>query len=158
MKIHVKHSLKTDLESAFKLCTDQKSQETLYPTLGGTDHKIKREGRAPNVRLKISRRLPTNPPAMLRKLVPATNDVSHTEEWGAEGEGYACKLAVDIKGVPVKITGTKSLQPEKGGCSVEWNMEITSGIPLLGGMLAAFAGEETKARLEDEFKALKSMT
>ena len=28
MKVHVKHSLKTDVASAFKLCTEQKSQET----------------------------------------------------------------------------------------------------------------------------------
>jgi hypothetical protein len=158
MKIHVKHSLKTDVDSAFKLCTEQKSQEALYPKLGGSDHKIKREGRAPNVKLKITRKEPSNPPAMLRKIVPATNDVSHTEDWGADGDGYSCRIAVDIKGVPVKITGTKSLQPEKGGCSVEWNMEVTSGIPLLGGILAAFAGEEAKQKLETEFKVLKTMT
>jgi len=157
MKIHVKHSLKTDVESAFKLCTEQKSQEALYPKLGGSDHKIKREGRAPNVKLKITRKMPSNPPAVLRKIVPATNDVSHTEDWGADGDGYSNKLVVEIKGVPVKITGTKSLQPEKGGCSIEWNMDVTSGIPLIGGILAAFAGEEIKNKLEEEFKALKSM-
>jgi hypothetical protein len=52
--------------------------------------------------------------------------------------------------------GTKSLQPEKGGCSVEWNFDVTSGIPLLGGIIASFAGEEINKNLEDEFKVLKS--
>ncbi len=157
MKVHVKHNLKTDVATAFKLCTEQKSQEALYPKLGGTDHKIRREGRAPNVRLKINRRMPTNPPAVLRRLVPATNDVSHTEDWAVDGDGYSSKLVVEIKGVPVKITGTKSLRPEKGGCSVEWNMEVTSGIPLLGSILAGFAAEEIRGKLEDEFNVLKSM-
>ena len=37
MKIQVKHSLKTDVVSAFKLCTEQKAQEAVYAQLGGTD-------------------------------------------------------------------------------------------------------------------------
>ena len=156
MKIQVKHPLKTDVASAFKLCTEQKSQESIYAKLGGTDVKIKRDGRAPNVRLKISRRMPANPPAAIRKLVPTTNDVAHTEEWAVDGEGYAADIVVDIRGVPVKIVGTKILQPEKAGCSVAWNFEITSGIPLLGGIIASFAGEELKKNLEDEYKVLKS--
>jgi hypothetical protein len=34
--------------------------------------------------------------------------------------------------------------------------DITSGIPLLGGIIASFAGEEIKKNLEDEFKVLKA--
>jgi len=156
MKIQVKHSLKTDVGAAFKLCTEQKSQEAIYARLGGTDLKIKREGRAPNVRLRVSRRMPANPPAAIRKLVPSTNDVSHTEEWGVDGQGYAADIVVDIKGVPVKIVGTKILQPERAGCSVAWNFDISSGIPLLGSIIASFAGEEIRKNLEDEFKALQA--
>lgn len=156
MKLNVKRSLKTDVESAFKLCTEQKSQEAVYAKLSGTDVKIKREGRAPNVKLRISRRMPATPPTAIRKFVPATNDVSHTEDWAADGKGYSSDIVIDIKGVPVRISGTKALQPEKGGCTVEWNFDITSGIPLLGGILASFAGEEIKKNLEDEYKVLKA--
>ena len=85
MKIQVKHSLKTDVGAAFKLCTEQKSQEAVYAKLGGADVKIKREGRAPNVMLRISRKMPANPPAAIKRIVPATNDVSHTEKWAADG-------------------------------------------------------------------------
>lgn len=156
MKVHVKHTLKADVADAFRLCTEQKSQEAVYAQLGGTDLKIKREGRAPNVKLRISRRMPANPPAAIRRLVPSTNEVSHTEEWAADGKGYSAGIVVDIKGVPVRIAGTKSLKPEKGGCSVEWDFDVTSGIPLLGGLVAAFAGQELETNLEDEFKVLKA--
>jgi|ABSQ01.1.fsa_nt_gi hypothetical protein len=158
MKVHVKHSLKTDVAAAFKLCTEQKSQEAIYAKLGGSDVKIKREGRAPNVKLRISRKEPANPPAVIRRLVPSVNEVSHTEDWAADGDGHSAAIVVEIKGVPVKIVGTKSVQPEKGGCSVEWQFDVTSGIPLLGGIIAAFAGGETEQKLEREFKILKSMT
>jgi hypothetical protein len=156
MKIQVRHTLKTDVGSAFKLCTEQKAQEAVYSQLGGADVRIKREGRAPNVKLKVSRRMPANPPAALRRLVPPTNDVSHTEDWGADGQGYAADIVVEIKGVPVKIVGTKVLQPEKSGCTVAWNFDVSSGIPLLGGVIATFAGDELKKNLEDEYKVLKA--
>ena len=157
MKVHVKHSLKTDVAAVFKLCTEQKSQEQVYAKLGGSDLKIKREGRAPNVQLRISRKMPANPPAAIRRIVPSTNEVSHVEKWAADGDGHAADIVVEIKGVPVKIVGSKVLQPEKGGCSVEWNFDITSGIPLVGGIIASFAGDEIKKNLEDEFKVLKSL-
>jgi hypothetical protein len=157
MKIHVKHTLKTDAASALKLCTELKHQEAIYAELGGTDVKIKREGRSPNVKLRISRREVANPPAAIRKLVPSTNEVSHTEDWAADGDGFAADIVIDIKGVPVKIKGTKALTPEKGGCSVEWNFDVTSGIPLLGGIIASFAGGEVEQKLEKEFRILKSM-
>jgi hypothetical protein len=158
MKVHVKHTLKTDVASAFKLCTELKSQESIYAKLGGSDVKIKRDGRAPNVKLRISRTEPANPPAAIRKIVPSTTEVSHTEDWAADGDGHSADIVVEIKGVPVKISGTKSLQPEKGGCSVEWNFDVTSGIPLLGGIIASFAGSEIERKLENEFKILKSLT
>ena len=152
MKIQVKHPLKTDVGSAFKLCTEQKSQEAVYAKLPGSDVKIKREGRAPNVKLRISRKMPANPPAAIKRIVPATNDVSHTEDW----KGFSAAIVVEIRSVPVKIVGTKTLQPEKSGSSVEWTFDITSSIPLLGGMIAAFAGEELKQNLEDEYQVLKT--
>jgi hypothetical protein len=157
MKVHVKHILMTDVASAFKLCTEQKSQEAVYAKLGGSDVKIKREGRAPNVKLRVSRTEVANPPAAIRKLVPSTNAVSHTEDWAADGDGYSAGIAIDIKGVPVKIVGTKALQPEKGGCRVEWQFDVTSGIPFLGTIIASFAGSEVERKLEKEFSILKSL-
>jgi hypothetical protein len=157
MKVHVKHTLKTDVDSASRLCTEQKSQEKLYSLLGGSNQKVKRSGRAPAVRLAVSRSMPANPPAAIRKFVPATNEVSHSESWAADGKGFAADIAVEIKGVPVKIRGTKSLQPEKAGTSVEWNFDVTSGILLVGGLIAAFAGEELKQNLEAEYAELKKL-
>ena len=157
MKVHVKQSLKTDVASALKLCTDQKSQEAVYARLPGTNVKIKREGKAPNVRLRVSRTMPANPPAAIKRLVPATNEVSHTEAWRAEGNGHIADIAVDIKGVPVKFTGTKALRPDKSGCSGEWTFDVTSGLPLVGSVIASFAGAELEKNLADEYKVLKAM-
>jgi Protein of unknown function (DUF2505) len=156
MKVRVKESLKTDVASALKVCTDQKSQEAVYAKLPGDNVKIKRDGRAPNVKLRVSRTMPANPPAAIKRLVPSTNEVVHTEDWRADGDGHLADIAVEIKGVPVKITGTKALRPEKGGCSVEWNFDVTSGVPLVGSVIASFAGAELEKNLKDEYKVLKA--
>ena len=95
MKVHVKHALKTDVASALRLCTDQKSQQALYARLRGSNVTIKREGKAPNVRLRVSRTMPATPPAAIKRLVPATNEVSHSETWRAEGKGYVADIAVE---------------------------------------------------------------
>jgi hypothetical protein len=157
MKIHVKHTLKTDVDSAFKLCTEQKNQDRVYQQLNCKDPEVKRSGRAPNVKLAITREVPVKPPAAIRKMVPATNIVSHTEDWSRHEEGYRSDLRIEIKGVPVRIAGTKALRPAKNGCIVEWNFDVTSGIPLLGGIIASFAGGEIEQNLEDEFNVLKKM-
>jgi hypothetical protein len=157
MKVHVKHTIKSDVASVFKLCTEQKHQESIYSQLGGSEIKIKREGRAPNVKLRISRKEAANPPAAIRRIVPGESEVSHTEDWTADGDAHEADIVIDIKGVPVKIVGSKSLKPEKGGCAVEWKFDVTCGIPLLGGVIASFVGSEIEQKLEREFKVLKSM-
>lgn len=157
MKVHVKHTLKADVATAFKLATDLKHQEAIYAELGGSNVKIKREGRAPKVRLRISRTEPSNPPAAIRRIVPSVSEVLHTEDWAEDGDGHAADIRVEIKGLPVTIVGTKAIQPEKGGSSIEWNFDVTCGIPLLGGLVASFAGSEVQAKLEREFRILTKM-
>jgi hypothetical protein len=156
MKIQIKHSLKTDTGAAFKLCTEQKNQESVYGRMPVQEPRVKREGRAPNVKLHITRKVPVNPPAALRKFVSGASEVSHIERWRADGDGYVADLQIEIRSVPVKVSGTKSLQPEKGGCRIEWNFDVTSGVPLLGGLIASFAGDEIRRSLEDEYKVLKA--
>ena len=48
MKVHVEHSLKTDVASALELCTEQENKQLVYSKLGGNDVRIEREGRAPS--------------------------------------------------------------------------------------------------------------
>ena len=155
MDVRVKQALKADLETAFKLCTEAKSLEATYEQLGGTDVRIKREGRAPNVKISISRKMPADAPAAIKRFVPAVNEVAHTEKWRREGDYHVADIVVEIKGVPVKIAGTKALIPDKKACAVEWHFDVTSGVPLVGRVLAGFAAEQLKGNLEDEAAVLK---
>jgi Protein of unknown function (DUF2505) len=155
MQVHVKHTLKHDLSEAFEACTGKDTLESTYEQLGGENIRIKRSGRAPKVSLAITRRMPANAPAAIRRFVPEMNEVSHTEEWAHEGKGYQADIVVEIKGVPVHIAGTKALRPDKAGCVIEWNFEVTSKVLLVGGLLASFAAEQLKDMLEHEFRILK---
>ncbi|HSN70861.1 MAG TPA: DUF2505 domain-containing protein [Steroidobacteraceae bacterium] len=157
MDVRVKQALKADLETAFKVCTESKSLEETYAELGGTDVRIKREGRAPNVKIRVARKMPADAPAAIKRFVPAVNDVSHTEQWRREGDYHVADIEVEIKGVPVKISGTKALIPNKQACAVEWHFTVTSGVPIVGRVLAGFAAEQLQGQLEDEAAILKKM-
>ena len=157
MKIQIKHSLKTDVGAAFKLCTELKSQESVYAKLGGTDLRIKRGGRAPNVKLEISRKMPANPPAAIRRFVPATNEVAHTENWAA-GRRRLCRgHRRRYQGRAGEDRRHQELQPEKGGCSVAWALTSRAAFRCSAVVIANFAGEELQKNLEDEFKVLKAL-
>jgi hypothetical protein len=154
MKVQVRRTLTANVAEAFKVCTDQRSQQAIYERMGVLEPRVKREGRAPNVKLRVTRKVPVNPPAALRKFVSGANEVAHTESWRASADGYIADLAIDIKSVPVRITGTKALHPEKKGCAIEWRFDVSSGIPLLGTMIASFAGEEIRKSVEQEYREL----
>ena len=154
MKIQVGHALNSKVADAFKVCTDQKSQQSIYDRMDVQEPRVQRQGRAPNVTLKVTRKVPVNPPAALRKFVSAANEVAHTESWRAAGDGYLADLEIEIKSVPVRIRGTKGLQPDKKGCRIEWQFDVTSGVPLLGTLIASFAGEEIRKSVEDEYRVL----
>ena len=151
MKVHVKQSLKTDVASALKLCTDQKSQEAMYAKLPGSNVRIKREGKAPNVRLRVSRTMPANPPAAIKRLVPATNEVSHTEAWRADGNGHVADIAVEIKGVPVKITGTKALRPRRAAAA-------SSGPSTSRAVCRSSAASSPRSRARSSRRTLRTST
>jgi len=155
MDVHVKHSMKADLDALFRLCTETKVLEDTYARLGGSAIRIKREGRAPGVKLRIARKMPAEAPAAIKRFVPAVNDVSHTEVWRLDGEQHIADIEVDIKGVPVKIRGTKALRRDKKGSVVEWKFAVTSGVLLVGSLIAGFAGEQLRQTLEDEYEILK---
>jgi hypothetical protein len=157
MKFQGRHALETRVADAFKTCTDYKSQQAIYERMDVQEPRVQREGRAPNVKLRITRKVPINPPAALRKFVSGTNDVAHTEHWRAAGDGYIADLEIDIKSVPVRIKGTKGLQPDKKGCRIEWQFDVTSGVPLLGTLIASFAGEEIRKSVEEEYRVLTAM-
>ena len=90
--------------------------------------------------------------------MPSTNEVSHTENWTADGDGHAADIVVEIKGVPVKIVGSKVAAAREGRLQ-PWSGISTSPAASrsLGGIIASFAGAEIEQKLEDEFKVLKSI-
>jgi hypothetical protein len=155
MQVAVRHVLAAEVADVFQACTDKAQLAATYAGLGGTDVDIRRDGRAPNFKLRITRRMPADAPGALKRFVPAVNEVAHTENWRVEGDGRIADIVVEIRGVPVRMSGTKSVMPDANGCAVEWRFAVTSGVPLLGSTIAGFAGEQLRAQLEKEFAILR---
>ena len=157
MKVHVKHTIKSDVATVFKLCTEQKHQESIYSQLGGTELKVKREGRAPNVKLRISRkeagesagRHPQDRSQRERGEPHRGLDRGRRRARGGHRHRHQRRAGEDRR--------HQVAHARERRLRVAWNFDVTCGIPLLGGVIASFVGSEIEQKLEREFKVLKAM-
>ncbi|WP_127126777.1 DUF2505 domain-containing protein [Georgenia sp. SYP-B2076] len=102
---------------------------------GALEHaeEIHRDGGAFTVTSRI--KMPTTSiPARFRSLVGESLDVRLVEAWeGPAADGSrGSTLALDIQGVPVRVTGTQRLTPTAEGCRETYDGEVTASIPLFG--------------------------
>lgn len=105
---------------------------------------------------KTVREVPANVPGLLKKFLGAWNTVIQTEEWRQDGPTWICNLTVEIKGVPVDISGTMKLHPEGKGSVNDVMITISCGIPLVGGKLADFVADDTGHAMDSEYEYIKT--
>ncbi|MFD1212038.1 DUF2505 domain-containing protein [Arthrobacter sp. GCM10027362] len=92
--------------------------------------------------LTVVRKLPTTRlPEIARKIVGESLSVTQTEQWQAPAADGSRTADVEVKvaGAPVDAKAVQKLVAEGGSTRVELEGEVTSGIPFLGGKIAAAA-------------------
>jgi hypothetical protein len=155
MKFTVTHSYDKDTETVFKVLTDEsylvkkfeatgaKKIQILQCSLAGKDFVIRRQ-----------MDIPANPPDLLKKFVKAMNTVVAKDTWKSfDKEVKTGVFELDIKGVPISMTGTITLKPTPKGCDYIVAFDAKCSIPLIGGKLLSLAENDTRAnqKLDYEF-------
>ncbi|MFB0835253.1 DUF2505 domain-containing protein [Arthrobacter halodurans] len=90
----------------------------------------------------IERAIPTDRlPDLVRKFAGGTLSVTQREAWSAPDAdgGRTIDIAVSVAGAPVDVKAVQRLVALGGSTVVEVTGEVTSGIPFLGGKIAAAA-------------------
>ncbi|MCL1900329.1 MAG: DUF2505 domain-containing protein [Promicromonosporaceae bacterium] len=106
----------------------------------------------------VRRTLPTDLiPAQARALVGNSVEVLQAEVWEHPTDQRAQgTVALEITGVPVRMTGTVAIEAEDDGCRVTYNGNLSANIPLFGSLVEeatatmvrrALASEEAAGRL-----------
>jgi hypothetical protein len=86
----------------------------------------------------VHRTMPTDEiPDFVRTFVGQTLVVSEIQDWPATGAdgNRAGTLALEIKGAPVRMTGSLRLLREGDGCIEEIDCELKASVPLVGGRI-----------------------
>jgi hypothetical protein len=141
------HTYAASAETVFAVLTDPQAVQAKYVALGHRDvHLLGREAKPDGgVMLRTRRTVPMEVPGFAKKVLSPTNQVVQEDVWGPADATGARKgrWTVDAKGVPVKVAGTIVITPvDAHRCTVEVRAEISCGIPLVGGKIAGFVGDD----------------
>jgi hypothetical protein len=155
MKFTVTHPYSKDTETVYKVLTDESYLVKKFEATGAKNIKIlecKESGGKFVIRRQMD--IPANPPELLKKFVKSMNTVVAKDTWTSfGGEVKTGVFELDIKGVPISMTGTITLKPAKKGCEYIIDFDAKCSIPLIGGKLLKLAEEDTRAnqKLDYEF-------
>jgi hypothetical protein len=151
------HHYDHDVDTVFKVFHDPAFITAKYQGIGARNIELLEcSGEGNTYTIKVKREVPADVPGILKKFLGAWNKVEQTEEWQGETGGVrTCKLDINVIGVPVKVSGTMTLSPEGGGCVNDVRIKVTSGIPLVGSMLADFVGGDTNKSMGAEYAFIK---
>ncbi len=153
MEVKGLHHYKQGVEAVFRFFSEADAVKEKYESIGARKVEIlETEENDGLFTIKTRREVPADVPGILQKFLGAWNKVVQTEQWRLHPDGVrSCEMRVDIAGVPVTVKGTMRLQSESGGCVNNVSINVTCGIPLIGGRLADFIGGDTKKNMDSEY-------
>lgn len=160
MKVIAKHQYTAPVEDIYRFFSAETNVTDKYAALGSRKFRIKSLTTGPEIMSIDSRReVPVGDaiPVILKTFTGEWNRVRQREIWRKNSDGsYSCKLRIDVDGMPVKISGNMTLQPEKGGCVNIVDIEISSRVPLVGKALAEFVARNTQQQIEIEYQYIRN--
>ncbi len=152
MDLQTEYRFAAGADAVFAMFTDPEYQRQKLVDAGHTHVEIVECGPVAGgaVRIVSRRTVAVDVPGVLKKVLPSTNSVTQTDEWEAEPvDGVRSGTwKVDIKGVPIHLSGTMRLEPgtsAKTGKPLKTSsVEAIDGVvkaslPLVGGKLEKLA-------------------
>src|SRR5512139_2544927 len=153
MELHTEHQYEAEPETVFAMLTDPEFLRAKLMLLGHRDIEIVEC--APD-RIITRRTVPLDVPGFLRKVISPANTVVQTDEWGPERGGVReGRWQVDVKGVPITMSGVMWLEATGDGVVEVIQGHAKSSVPLLGGRLERFAADSTLWTLAQEHEFAK---
>jgi hypothetical protein len=115
-------------------------QERRCVATGALEHEVSVEGFDDgSVTISSSRTMPTDQvPDFVRTFVGQTLVVTEVQDWAAaDVDGVReATLVLEIKGAPVRMTGTLTLRPDDDGGTVETvDCDLKASVPFVGGKI-----------------------
>jgi len=144
------------VESVFALFVDPDVVRARYETAGDRDIDILEcRPDADGYVIGTSRTVDVDLPGFARRVLKPTNTMLQVDTWGpADADGARDgNFAIEVKGAPVKVSGTMRLAPtEDGHCRHTVTGKLDVKVPLVGGKVAGWAQGPSQQRLDAEYE------
>ncbi len=153
MDLQTQYEFDKGVDAVFAMFTDDEYQRQKLVDAGHRNVEVLECGPTADgasIRIVSRRTVAVEVPGVLKRVLPATNTVTQTDQWDAEPQDGARvgTWTVDIKGVPIHLSGSMRLEAgtsEKTGKPVKTkSIETIDGVvkaslPLVGGKLEKLA-------------------
>jgi hypothetical protein len=158
VKIAATHRYDASVDTVFGLFHDPAFMQAKYTGIGARNVAVPEcTGGDGRYRVRITREVPAEVPSLLARFVQPWNTIEQRETWdGRPGGPYRCRIDIEIAGIPVRMGGEMQLHAEGAGCVNEVRLEVTSGIPLVGGRLADFVGGDAQKAIHAEYEFIRA--
>ena len=153
---HLEHDYRAAPEMVFAMLSDPEFLDARFEATGALKHEVVQCARNAGGGFDIvtRRTVHTDIPGFARRVLPATNSLTQTEEWQAESDGVRVGTwRIDAGAVPVSTSGTTRVEPTDGGAVHHIEGTIKVPVPIIGGRLERFVFENANKTLgaEHEF-------
>jgi len=143
MDLKTEYQLNADPDAVFAMFTDPEYQRQKMVDAGHTHVEVVECGPgdvAATVRIVTRRTVAVDVPGVLKRVLKPTNSLTQTDEWAAEQDGVRTGTwKVDIKGVPIHLSGTMHLEAGETGSVEVITGVVKASLPLIGGKLEKLA-------------------
>ncbi|HWS46617.1 MAG TPA: DUF2505 domain-containing protein [Acidimicrobiia bacterium] len=154
MKIEGSHRYPVPVDAVIAMLQDKSATVDKYEGMGHRDVQVLEfEADATALRIVSSRVVDVELPGFAKKALKPTNTMTQTDEWKRNDDGsWSGTFTVDVKGSPVRIAGTMTLEPEPDGARHHVALDVDVKIPLIGGKIADWAAKnDVRRTLDAEF-------
>ncbi|MCE1178883.1 MAG: DUF2505 domain-containing protein [Micrococcales bacterium] len=139
----------------FALLRDEGFQQAKCEATGALSHTVSISGGEDAAVIETERTLPTDRlPDFAKSMVGDTLKVRERQEWGAAAAdgSRTARLSIDIQGVPVTLSGTRSLAPAGAGALETTEADLRASVPLFGSRIEKAAAPVVEAALDAEHR------
>lgn len=138
MRISESWSYAADPERVWAMTTDQAFQDRKCEATGATSYESTVTLQGGGATIVAHRQMPTSYlPDQLKPFAGTSLVVVETQTWGAAAADGSREgtVEVSIKGAPVALSGTATMQPNGSSTMLAINGELKASIPLVGGRI-----------------------
>ncbi|WP_426566045.1 DUF2505 domain-containing protein [Angustibacter sp. McL0619] len=137
----------------FAMLTTSDFQRQVCDATGAIDSSVDVEEAGGGATITTTRTLPADDlPDFVRRFVGSTLQVMRVDHWGAADATGARSgtVVVEIKGAPVRLTGTLALAADGSGTAERVDGDLKASIPLVGGKVEKAAEPAIRSAIAKE--------